>query len=211
MKNAKRTTILTTLVCLLPLVAGALLYARLPERVPTHWGSDGTVNGWSSRAFAAFGLPAMMAGIHLLLVFALRSDPKRANMSGALLTVSFWICPVLSVLISAQIYGMALGHSFDVTRIVSALVGVVFLVIGNYLPKTHQSYTMGIRLPWTLASEENWDRTHRLAGFLWVLVGAAVLLLALLGAANGGVLLALLLAAVLIPTGYSYVLYRRGV
>ena len=211
MKNRNREVVLTTLVCLLPILAGVLLWNRLPETVATHWGADGEANGWSSRAFAVFALPALMAAINLLLHFALRTDPKRQNMSAALRTVSVWTMPVLSVVMCALTLANALGHAVHIETVTPLLVGLLMIVIGNYLPKTKQSYTMGIKLPWTLASEENWNRTHRLAGFLWVLGGAAMVLLTLLGMLQIVPLLALIAVMVLVPTVYSYLLYRKGI
>ncbi len=88
---------------------------------------------------------------------------------------------------------------------------VLFIIFGNYLPKTKQSYSMGIKLPWTLNSEENWNRTHRLSGFLWVIGGALFLMLTFFGWWNLYVLLGIVLAMALIPTVYSYLLYRKGI
>ena len=89
------------------------------------------------------------------------------------------------------------------------LVGVVFIIIGNYLPKCRQSYTVGIKLPWTLASEDNWNRTHRMAGGLWMVGGAVVLLMGLTGKAYVAVFLSVTAVMVLVPTIYSYLLYRK--
>ena len=93
MKIDKKTLILTTLICLLPMVAGALLYSRLPETMATHWNLNGEPDGWSSRAFAVFGLPGILLAVNLFLPFALRTDPKRANMSEALVRITVWLPP----------------------------------------------------------------------------------------------------------------------
>ena len=110
MKINRKTLILTTLVCLLPIIAGALLYSRLPETVPTHFNFKGEPDGWSSRAVAAFALPALMLVMNFVLQFALNADPKRQNMSEALMKVAVWTVPVLSVLCS----GMTLAKALDV-------------------------------------------------------------------------------------------------
>ena len=89
--------------------------------------------------------------------------------------------------------------------------GLLFLILGNYLPKIRQNRTMGIRLPWTLASGENWTRTHRLAGFLWVAGGLLLILLTLLGLGNVWGYAAVTAAMVLIPGFYSWELHRKGV
>lgn len=211
MKHEKKRLILTTVICLLPIMAGLVLYSRLPERVPTHFDFSGTPDGWSSRPFAVFGLPCLLAALNVFLYACLNRDPKRANMSDALKTVSQWSLPVLSVLCYGLTLTAALGYPSRIEIVVPLLTGILLLVIGNYLPKTKQSYTMGIRLPWTLQSEENWNRTHRLSGFLWVAAGAAFILLSLLRLWNIWLLGALLLALIFVPIGYSYFLHKKGI
>lgn len=210
MKKDKRTLIVTTLLCLLPMLVGIAVYDRLPERMATHWGLHGEVNGWSSRAFAVFGLPLIVAALNVVTYFGLNADPKRANMSPALRLIAQWTCPVVSVLTGGLTIAWGLGFELRIERIVPIFVGLVFVIIGNYMPKTKQSYTMGIRLPWTLHSEENWNRTHRLAGFLWVLGGLYFIVMSFVGWTPAGFLIPVLLM-VLIPTVYSYVLYKKGI
>lgn len=209
MKN-KRTLILTTLLCLLPMLVGLAVYGRLPERMATHWGLHGEVNGWSSRAFAVFGLPLIVAALNVAVYFGMNADPKRGNMSPALRLVCQWICPVVSVLAGGLTIAWGLGYELRIERIMPIFVGLVFVIIGNYLPKTKQSYTLGIRLPWTLNSEENWNRTHRLAGFLWVLGGLYFIVMSFVGWTPAGFLVPVLLM-VLIPAVYSYILYKKGI
>ena len=211
MKTEKKQLILTTIICLLPILAGLALYSRLPEQVPTHFDLSGIPNGWSSRPFAVFVLPCFMAAANLILHICLDKDPKRNNMSAALKSISLWIIPVLSVLCYGLTLAAAMGRPSHIETIVPLLVGILFLLIGNYLPKTKQSYTMGIRLPWTLESEENWNRTHRLAGFLWVAAGTLFILLSLLRLWNGWLLGILLAVMVLSPILYSYFLHRKGI
>ena len=210
MKNDKRTLILTTLICLLPMAVGAMVYDKLPEMMATHWGFDGQPDGWSSRAFTVFGLPAIIAGLNVLLYFGLNADPKRANMNGTLRTISLWTPAVVAVLAGGLTLAAGLGFDFRIERIMPVFVGLVFILVGNYLPKTKQSYTLGIRIPWTLHSEENWNRTHRLAGFLWVLGGIAFIVFSFIGWSLP-VFFALILIMTLIPIVYSFVLYKKGI
>lgn len=210
MKRDNKTLIMTTLVCLVPIVAGALLYERLPETVATHWNMNGEPDGWSSRAFAVFGLPGILLAVNLFLPFALKADPKRANMSEALVKIAVWTIPLISLLCCSLTLARGLGYTVSVEFWVPIFMGVLFIVIGNYLPKTKQSYTMGIKLPWTLNSEENWNRTHRLAGFLWVLSGALFIVMSFVGWSLA-VFLMLLALMILVPMAYSYLLYRKGI
>lgn len=211
MMHEKKRLILTTVICLLPIMAGLALYNRLPERMPTHFDFSGAPDGWSSRPVAVFGLPCLLAALNVFLNVCLNRDPKRANMSGALKAISQWSLPILSVLCYGLTLTAALGYPSRIEIVVPLLTGILFLAVGNYLPKTKQSYTMGIRLPWTLDSEENWNRTHRLSGFLWVAAGAAFILLSLLRLWNIWLLGALLLALIFVPIGYSYFLHKKGI
>ncbi|MBR3640448.1 MAG: SdpI family protein [Oscillibacter sp.] len=211
MKNEKKGLVLTTLICLLPVVVGALLYKKLPEELVTHWNFAGTPDGWSSRAFTVFAIPLLLTALHVVMFAALRADPRRANISPALRAIVKWTVPAVSVLVYAITYGNALGWPVDVATIAPLFMGAVFLAVGNYLPKTKQSRTVGIRLPWTLASEENWTRTHRLAGFLWVLGGVVSIVVTLFRAWSAAAFFAILLVMVAVPCLYSYLLHRKGI
>jgi uncharacterized membrane protein len=118
-----------------------------------------------------------------------------------------WICPGLSLLLSTLTYSVALGCEIDVEVIMPLVMGVLFLVIGNLLPKCRQSYTMGIKLPWTLNNEENWNKTHRFGGKVWVAGGIVILATAFIG--SFWILMGVLLIMVTVPTLYSYLLYRK--
>ena len=208
--KSKKTLIITSLICLLPMLVGALVYSRLPEQVATHFDLQGNPDGWSSRAFAVFGLPGILLAVNLLIPFALQADPKHKNMSGALVNIVVWTVPVVSLLCSGLTLGRALGYDLRIEVVLPVFMGVLFILIGNYLPKTKQSYTMGIKLPWTLASKENWNRTHRLAGFLWVLGGVYFIVMSFIGWNLIAFLIPIVLM-VLAPTVYSYLLYRKGI
>ncbi len=93
--------------------------------------------------------------------------------------------------------------------IVNIMVGIVFMILGNYMHKVKQNYTVGIKIPWTLDSEENWNRTHRLASWLWILSGVVFLINGILQL--GWLLVAILMVSVLVPIVYSFVLYKKGI
>ena len=210
MKNSKWELLLTSLVCLLPLPVGAALYPRLPEIMVTHWDVSGNANGWSSRAATVFGLPLVILALHLVCFYAESRETKK-NTNPVLRTVLLWFCPAVSLLGGAVTLGTGLGYEMHISTVVPVFVGLLFLILGNYLPKIRQNRTMGIKLPWTLQSEENWTRTHRLAGFLWVAGGLLLILLTLLGLGSTWVYAAVTAAMVLIPGFYSWELHRKGV
>ena len=209
LKRNKVTIILTALITAAPMLLGLALWSRLPETIATHFDMNGVPNGWSSRAFTVFGLPLFLVAVHLLCAFGTMMDPKRKNIQDKMYKLVLWICPVISVLVCTAVYLYALGVNVDMARTAEVMVGILFIIIGNYLPKCRQSYTMGIKLPWTLHDEENWNATHRFGGWLWMAGGVAYLLLALLGVRSTALMLAFLLVMVLAPTVYSYLYYLR--
>ena len=207
-KKYKFTIVLTSFLTICPVFAGIFLWNRLPEQVATHFGMGNVPNGWSSRPFAVFGIPLMLLAIHLLCVFATMADPRKQNISGKLFHCVVWLVPLVSLVVTASVYGYALGVMVDVGMWVNLIIGAVFIILGNYLPKCGQNYTVGIKLPWTLESEENWNRTHHLAGWLWIFAGFVFLVNAFF---QSGWIIAAVLAMTLIPVGYSFVLYRKGI
>ena len=208
-KKHLKTLIITSILTLLPIVAGIYLWNTLPEQIPSHWNVNGEIDGWSSKPFFVFGLPGIMLAAQWLCVLGTAADPKKANHSDKVMHLVLWIIPVLSIVLSAMTYMTALGHTVRVEMIMPLIIGLVFTIIGNYLPKCKQSYTVGIKLPWTLSSEENWNRTHRFAGRLWLVCGLGIMLTAFIG--GFWVFLPIVLVMVLVPTLYSYILYRKGI
>ena len=209
LKRNRKTIILTTMITALPILLGLVLWSRLPETIATHFDAHGNPNGWSSKAFAVLGLPAFIVGCHLLCAFGTMADPKRKNIQDKMFKLVLWICPVISILTCGGVYLYALGVNVDVSRLAEYMVAAVFIIVGNYLPKCRQSYTMGIKLPWTLNDEENWNATHRFGGRVWMAGGVVMLVLSLLGVVrNTVVLVGLMLVMILLPAAYSYRYYR---
>lgn len=206
-KKNKGTLILTSIVILIPIFIGLLLWNQLPDQIPTHWNIDGEVDGWSSRAFAVFGLPAILMALHWICIIASAADPGSKNYHPKMLQLVLWICPVIGLVLGSLVYATALGYGLKVEVIMPLLVGIMFLIVGNLLPKCRQSYTMGIKLPWTLANEENWNKTHRFSGKVWVTGGVITMATAFVG--NFWILLGILVVMVAAPTVYSYLYYRK--
>lgn len=209
MKRMKKEFWLTILVCLLPILAGAYFYPQLPARVATHFGMDGTPNGWSSRFVAAIAMPALLLALHIFCCFGGTRGLSRGTQSDATRRILLWVCPLVSVLCSTVTLGTALGGEMHVTTLVPSALGVLFLALGNYMPKIRPNHTLGVRTPWTYASEENWRYTHRITGFAWVIAGFLMLLLSFLRLWSGVTTTLLLVLAAGVPIAASYLHYRR--
>ena len=198
-KNLK-ILIITSLITLLPILAGLILWNQLPEQMPTHWNAAGEIDDWSSKPFAVFVLPLILLGAQWLCVIATSADPKKAAHPEKILHMIFWFIPVLSVVMHSLTYAAALGKEVKMEAVLPVILGLLFTIIGNYLPKCKQNYTIGIKVPWTLDNEENWNRTHRLAGRLWVVCGLIILFTGFFSLT--WILLPTALLMVLVP--YSY-------
>ena len=209
LKKYGKTLIITTIVIMLPVLAGVILWNRLPEQLPTHFNAAGEADGWSSKAFGVFGLPLILVVFQwLCTVGSLKMDPKAENLEGKVFSLVLWITPVLSIVMNALVYCTALGMDMNVQIIVPLLIGLLMVIIGNWLPKCKPTWTLGIKLPWTLAAENNWNRTHRFAGPVWVVCSMVIMLCALIGGAFLWVMPATFVVMIAAPTVYSYLLFK---
>lgn len=194
---------------LLPMVAGLIMWNILPEKMPTHWDSNGEINGYSSKPFAVFGIPAIMVFLHLICVLATSLDNKTKNFNTKMMGIVIWTCPAVSVLCTAAIYAAALGYDVRVEFIIPLFIGILFLVIGNFLPKCKQNHTIGIKTPWTLGSEENWNKTHRFAGFIWTVCSIIIIIGAFFKNAVVYTTFIPIAVMAIVPITYSYIYYRK--
>ncbi|MBQ8233347.1 MAG: SdpI family protein [Lachnospiraceae bacterium] len=208
MEKHRKTFILTCILILLPILAGILLWDRLPDSMPTHFDSDGTPNGWSSKPFAVLGLPLFILSAHVICIAFTSHDPKYQNTGQKIFKIILWICPVVSILCCATIYASALGYDLDISRYMMIILSLMFIILGNYMPKCRQNYTIGIKLPWTLNDEENWNHTHRMAGYLWVICGILMLINAFVY--MEWLMVALFLIMILVPVLYSFIYYLKN-
>ena len=209
MKN-KKYWLVTAAITLLPILLGLLLWNQLPDKLPTHFGVDGAADGFSGKGFAVFGLPLLMLFFHGVIFFATRLDKQNRGHNEKVLNLVGLIFPTMSIVNSVVIYSLALGKELNLSMLLFPLLGLLFIAIGNWLPKIKQNSTLGIKIRWTLYSEENWNKTHRFAGFLWVIAGA---LFCLMGFVPGKALLFLLPLQIILLAGapmvYSWLLAKK--
>ncbi len=206
-KNLK-VLIITSIIILLPILAGIALWNQLPDPMPTHWNAAGEIDGWSSKPFAVFGLPLILLAAQWLCMLGTCADPKKNNHPQKILHLVLWIIPVLSVVMHTFVYLIALGYGVRMEVVMPIFIGLIFTIIGNYMPKCKQNYTIGIKIPWTLNNEENWNKTHRFAGWMWTFCGVAIMLTGFLG--SFWIFLPIALLMVIVPIIYSYILHRKG-
>ena len=207
LKENKWKILITTLIILLPILVGCILWDRLPDTIATHFGVDNEPNGWNSKTFAVFGLPGVMAALHLFCLIATSVDPKQKNIGKKALGIVFWIMPATSLIMCTMTYAIALGVRVDVGFVVSVFIGLLLIVLGNMMPKARQNYSFGIKTPWALDDPENWSRSNRVGGFCMVLAGVVVVLTSFLK--NPWILFPAFILGGVAPMVYSYVYYCR--
>ena len=207
-KINKKLVLFTSILILLPSLVGYVFWNQLPEEIPTHFNLLGQADGYNHKMSAIFGLPTLMLLMHWLLLFIMIKDPKSSNISSKIQLLIYWIIPFVSCLSMISIYGASLGYSMMSGILAQIFMGVVMIVIGKYLPKTRRNYIIGIRLPWTLENDENWSKTHRLAGKIWVLGGLLLFLNTFVQLYIYWVFFLTFFLVVLIPSIYSYQLSK---
>lgn len=199
--------IISCLASLIPMFVGLFIWDKLPDKMATSFGLNGEINGYSSKLFAVCGLPFILVVLNIICIILTTQDPKRKNISDGVLALIMSIVPAVSLFCSVIMYQDYLGYKIAIDAFAPVFLGIAFLVLGLVLPKCKQNYTVGIKLPWTLHSEENWDKTHTFGGRVWTIGGIVMTVLGFLGlyiAAFIGIFI-----LVLIPIVYSYVYYRK--
>jgi uncharacterized membrane protein len=196
------------------LVASAIAWVQLPAeaQVPIHWNLAGEADGYAPKALGLLLTPAIAVGLTALLAAIPAIEPRRANLarSATAYTAITSTAVAFIGLVHLAVVWAALGNSLDIPRLMGAGIGVLFIVIGNFMGKTRSNWFMGVRTPWTLSSELSWTRTHRLAGRLFALVGVLALVVTItgipeliLGVVGGGTIVMVVVVVV-----YSYLVWR---
>ena len=208
------STKIANILCLafiaIAVATAAFLYPSLPDQVPTHWNIEGQVDGTMSKPWGVIILPLSAIFVFLLMKVIPAISPqgfRTEQFTGVLniftvALVGFMSGVALLVLLEGS------GRNVYINEMIFGGVGLLFIIMGSYLGKVRKNFFLGIRTPWTLASDEVWDRTHRFGGRIFVLIGFFLFLNAFVRFPVRWLLGAIIIAA-LVPVVYSYFLYRR--
>ena len=211
-KNNKWKCILSSIVILLPMLVGAFAKHLLPEEVVLHFGLDGMPDGWGNPLAFFLIVPPIMLALHwiCLLVDSYFSHSKEQNPK--LQNLMFWLMPLISLFVTATMMFAMTGEMPNVFALACGLMGVLFLVVGNYLPKTTRNLTMGIKIKWTWSSDENWNATHRFAGKIFALMGViSFVLIPLKPVIAMPCFFAVLILGICAVAVYSYLFYKKQI
>ena len=212
MKLYSKKEIISILLILATAAIGWYFYPQLPDQVPSHWNISGQIDGWMNKSFAVWFFPSLTLFLYVLLSVFPLMDPRKKNIE-LFSHLYFWF-KVAFVLFMSALYLVtlyaALGYDVNVGRLVSWGIAVLFLMLGLMIPKLKQNYTIGIRLPWTLHSEKVWDKTHKLGGWLFIILAVLMLVIGFcpnmytFWALMGGIVL-----MIIILFAYAYWEYRK--
>ena len=194
---------------LLVVIFNLLFYDKMPAELPTHWNFQGQADDYSSKFHAMVVIQGFLVLMNAFLCFMLDSDPKNNKQYNLVMTISKLSMPAIMLLIYLITVMAGFGREVKVSTILPIFIGLLFIAIGNYLPKIKRNYTMGIKLPWTLNSDENWRRTHRLGGICFIIIGISLIVSVFLKSEI--VFLVPLILGGIIPAIYSYYLYTKGI
>ena len=207
MKQNKKQIGYSFLVLFIPTLVGLMIASKLPEQIAVHFNFAGVADGFANKWMVIFGMPCLMAVLHVIVLFGIFNEPKKNNIGTKMTNVVFWMIPVFSIVILSVLYAVAAGWNINILSVTGMLVGFVFMILGNYMSKNRQNYTVGIRTPWTLNSHENWNRTHRMASKVWVLIGLIVVVSSFIQGMVSYVIIGAI-AGSLIPVAYSFYLFK---
>lgn len=200
------------LIVVAAFVATAVVYPKLPASIPTHWNLSGQPDKWSGRFWGAWLMPVFILGAWALFRILPAIDPRGGNyvkfggaFEGIVTAVMLFMLALHIVVLRA-----ALGHPSDMRRVVPIGIGLLFLVIGNLLPRARPNWFVGIRTPWTLSSDRVWEKTHRLGGRVFVVAGILMVLAGILAVRWAHVVaFTVLLVSVAVILVYSYLEWKR--
>jgi len=201
------------LIILVLFIVGMFFYGQLPEQVGTHWNLQGEIDGWSSRAFVAYYMPLIYLGMYLLLSFIVFIGPFKKNIEK--FYNQYFYLKIAMVIFMAGIHGLTITaalskNKLPIDKIVILGVGALFIFIGSLMPKMKRNFFIGIRLPWTLASDEVWKKTHELGGKVFMGMGVLVVLSGMIGGETSFiVIMASIFGGIIYLAIYSYLEWRK--
>lgn len=200
------------IIFLLIIAITILAYPHLPEEIATHWNLDGKPNGFSSRFEGVSIIPLITLALYVLMLVAPSLDPRKENYLKFLKAYRLIKLGLFLFLLGIQLLVIVfnLGYNVNIGKITTLGLGILFALLGIYLPQIKHNYFIGIKTPWTLANEKVWHETHRLGGKLFLISGILIMLSVFLpDKPRFWLLMILLIGSSLIAMVYSYFLFKK--
>lgn len=174
-KRNKITLIITVVICLMPMLLGAVLYDKLPEQMPVHFSVKSEPDNYASKNFALFGIPVILAVLQVVCFIV--SNIKMKNKEKPKITkIMEWFIPILTVILYIIMVEVSLGSFVYVGKSVCLILGVMFIIIGNYTPKI--SYDVGrVMIHPVPKTEKSFRKVIKILGYSFMALGLIFLLL----------------------------------
>ena len=197
---------------LLPFIYLFFIWNKLPEIVPTHFNIRGEADGWGDKYDLILMLLLLPVLTYVLMLVIPKIDPKKRLqlMGGKFYQLKFVLVALMSIIALFIVY-ISKNQVISNPNFIAILTGVLFMALGNYFKVIKQNYFIGIKTPWALENEEVWNKTHRLAGKLWIIGGLLIIILNLTVPEpfNYYGFLIIIAVLLLVPTVYSYIFYKQ--
>lgn len=212
MKKTTKTQIFISILSLLPLILILAVYSKLPDKVPMQWDFGGYVRYDDKNNLFIMAIMAIVFAVMFPLLPKI--DPKKKNydkFGSSYQGFQIFIMLFLLFVTAFCIIEAFRPNTLNVPMLACILLGVLFAVIGNMMPRFRSNWFCGIRTPWTMSSDENWTRTHRLGGRMFFIAGIIILFYALVPSQyfHSEVIAVVLIIACIVPSVYSYLLYKK--
>ncbi|WP_147534156.1 SdpI family protein [Bacillus marasmi] len=196
----------------LTIIVWAIAYPKLPAEVPTHWGFNGEVNGYSSKLNAMLTQIGIMALLYFSVAFLPKIDPRRKNYKYFSSSYQMMYNALLVVFFGLNVFVIfyALGYDIPMSSLGTVFIGIIFIVLGNVMQRVRSNFFIGLRTPWALSNEEVWRKTHRFGGKLFFVSGIILLLATFLsGPVKEYLIIAIIAVIIVAPYIYSYLIYKK--
>ena len=204
----KKSDIYNLTIITIGFLVSIILYNKLPDLIPMHWNIDGEINSYGPKILMAFLSPILMLLMWSSMLYFPKIDPKKDNYAKfeGSYTVITNVLVTFFFVIHIVTLSISLGYNIAMDKVIPFMLGILFVIIGKYLPKSKSNFFYGIKTPWTLTSDEVWEKTHRLGGKLFIIAGLIILVSSLLFKGNIEfiILLISILIASIIPVIASY-------
>lgn len=214
MKKNNKTLFITSLVCFIPIIIGLLFWNQLPDTLAIHFDMYGDADSYATKLVGILITPIICLLSNLFVHAIIKWHAKTKAQMPKIVRLSVWIIPIIGTYAQFQILSHALGYERNILKMSLFLSGFIFAIIGNYVPKIQPNRIIGIRIPWTLANVDNWRKTHRLGGFLWVIGGISVIISVFVLPSTTRLVLwfgfSALFIMILVPILYSWILSRKN-
>lgn len=171
-KHFNKTTLITTLLCLFPIAIGIVLQNKLPPKIPINYGLNNEAGFSISKQIVIFLLPLILTIVNLA-VNSILTEKKRQSIGKRLSEIIIWIIPILSIATSIFLILKPLGLPLKANSFAISVISLIFIIIGNYIPKCRPNHYVGYRFPWIMNDDELWIKTHRFSGVILVFAGFA--------------------------------------